>query len=280
MSLPTTYYKIEALDDSNVLTILSSDQIPLDENITQFIIQRNELENIPSTSNEFTYFIDDIKTEPEVMMPDLIMPDVEEVQEIVEEQAVDVYEITRNPQGELECPVCRANFKIIANLERHIQIHAKKFVFEIPKGNNTIPKAIDGPPKLALYPCEFCSEAFEYKRHLTRHLMSEHKDRKKDSFKCEKCNYKTDNNFSLREHQQRHQSLEDRIKQNPDMLKCKECPAVLKTMKNLKVHEKQVHQREKNRCEQCNKGFKTRKLFNSHMEKIHSQDELISKVFA
>jgi Zinc finger, C2H2 type len=129
-----------------------------------------------------------------------------------------------------------ANFKIIANLERHIQIHAKKFVFEIPKGN-AAPKAIDGPPKLALYPCDFCSEAFEYKRHLSQHLLSEHRDRQ-INLKCDKCSFQTDNTTRLREHSSRHQKKKKEIGVN-EKLKCEKCKKQFKTKNLLKLHSKE-----------------------------------------
>lgn len=91
------YYKLE--HDSSSFTILSSESIPLDdENITQFIIQKNDqLESIPSTSSSSIEFLN-IKHEPELMLQSEVIE--EEVQEVVEEeQAVYAYEITRNERG-------------------------------------------------------------------------------------------------------------------------------------------------------------------------------------
>lgn len=238
MSLPTTsnipIYKVE----DGTLTIYSDSGIPLDESITQFIIQKSELDStLPSTSHDINYLT--IKQEQEVILPDLnlVIPQevitTDEVQEVVEEASVYAYEITRNERGELECPVCNANFKIIANLERHIQIHAKKFVFEIPKGNNP-PKVVDGPPKLALYSCELCGQAFEYKRHLSRHTQSEHRA-----------------------------TLQD----EGEVFKCKECPAILKSEKSLKNHEQAIHM---NKCEKCKKVFKTKNALKLHLTKAHN----------
>lgn len=88
------YYKLEQLDNS--FTILSSESIPLDdENIQQFIIQKND--DIPSTSSSNIEFLN-IKQEPELMLSHEVIEE-EEVQEVVEEQAVYAYEITRNERG-------------------------------------------------------------------------------------------------------------------------------------------------------------------------------------
>lgn len=167
--------------------------------------------------------------------------------------------------GELECPVCNANFKIIANLERHIQIHAKKFVFEIPKGNNA-PKVLDAPPKLALYPCDFCTEAFEYKRHLSRHILSSHRHLQ-NQLKCDKCSFKADNSLQLEEHKQRHEK-------DSELLKCKDCPALLKTEKNLRAHEL-MHV---NKCAKCSKIFKTKSLLKVHENKVHHENLIKKKI--
>ena len=90
MSLPTFY-------NSSNFTI----PIPLEEFVIQCEDEKYEtieLETIPTTS----FFIEETQSEA-----DIVMPDVEEVQEVVE--------ITRNHQGELECPVCSANFKIVVS---------------------------------------------------------------------------------------------------------------------------------------------------------------------
>lgn len=97
------YYKLEQLDnESSSFTILSSESIvPLDdENITQFIIQKNDdqLESIPSTSSSSHIEYLNIKHEPELIMSSEVIEE-EEVQEVVEEQAVYAYEITRNERG-------------------------------------------------------------------------------------------------------------------------------------------------------------------------------------
>ncbi|CAG9811747.1 unnamed protein product [Chironomus riparius] len=182
-NITPTYFKIEVKDEPDEINFIKSESISFDDSISQYIVRGSFIDDqfvIPSTSHDFSMLIEEVKHEPEEILQDLILPEVEEIEEIeeiseiqeieadnegfeiIEEQAI-AYEVKRNAQGELECPICLAIFKIGANLERHIQIHDKKFVFNLTKTNDvqtnyTEAAATTAKAMLPSYPCEYCNE--------------------------------------------------------------------------------------------------------------------------
>lgn len=293
-NITPTYFKIEVKDEPDDLNFIKGDStVSFDDSISQHVIRGYYIDDqfiIPSTSNDFSMLIEEVKHEPEEILQDLILPEVEEIEEIqlkpemeaeqegfeiIEEQAI-AYEVKRNAQGELECPICLAIFKINANLERHIQIHDKKFVFSLSKSDDTssIPNSTattTTKAQVLSYPCEYCSEVFEYKKELRKHLTSDHKNRRRD-IKCQLCVYCTDNKHHFREHLLRHQKYDKRLTTNPELVKCIKCPALLKNDRSLKIHEKHVHSSSKFQCSTCDKHFKTKQILKNHMKMIHSTD--------
>jgi uncharacterized C2H2 Zn-finger protein len=306
-NITPTYFKIELKDDHDDLNFIKTESITLDDNISQYVIRRSSPSGdhyiIPSTSNEFSMMIEEVKHEPEEILHDLILPDVEEIEEIeeiseiqqlddnegfeiIEERTV-AYEVKRNAQGELECPICLAIFKIGANLERHIQIHDKKYVFNLPKAGEMGTSAHTEqsqasrvqqqqqqqqqpqPVKTLAYACEYCNQTFEYKKLLRKHLTTDHKNRKRD-IKCQLCVYCTDNKHHFREHLLRHQKYDERLSSNPELVKCIKCPALLKNDRSLKIHEKHVHSSTKFQCQVCEKLFKTKQILKNHLKVVHS----------
>ncbi|KAG5666885.1 hypothetical protein PVAND_014892 [Polypedilum vanderplanki] len=299
-NITPTYFRIEVKDDPDDLNYIKTETITLDDNISQYVIRRsspNSLNNdqyiIPSTSNEFSMMIEEVKHEPEEILHDLILPEVEEIEEISELQQLDenegfeiieertiAYEVKRNAQGELECPICLAIFKIGANLERHIQIHDKKYVFNLTKSNETTnqndqnqatAQQMPMTTKAVTYACEYCNQTFEYKKLLRKHLTTQHKNRKRD-IKCQLCVYCTDNKHHFREHLLRHQKYDQRLSTNPDLVKCIKCTALLKNDRSLKIHEKHVHSSTKYQCHVCEKLFKTKQILKNHLKVVHSID--------
>lgn len=316
-NITPTYFKIELKDDCDDYSnlIKAESIISLEDNISQYVIRHQSPGGsicgtdhyvIPSTScNEFSMMIEEVKHEPEEILSDLILPDVEEIEEIEEIQEIQeieesnegfeiieertvAYEVKRNAQGELECPICLAIFKIGANLERHIQIHDKKYVFSLTKTNETTNVNPQNPIKSsasttttnqgaaaaaltavkAAYPCEYCNATFEYKKLLRKHLTSDHKNRKRD-IKCQLCVYCTDNKHHFREHLLRHQKYDQRLTTNPELVKCIKCPALLKNDRSLKIHEKHVHSNTKHTCQICQKLFKTKQILKNHLKLVH-----------
>lgn len=296
-NITPTYFKIEVKDEPDEINFIKSESISFDDSISQYIVRGSFIDDqfvIPSTSHDFSMLIEEVKHEPEEILQDLILPEVEEIEEIeeiseiqeieaenegfeiIEEQAI-AYEVKRNAQGELECPICLAIFKIGANLERHIQIHDKKFVFNLTKTNDvqknyTEAAATTAKALLPSYPCEYCNEVFEYKKQLRKHLTSDHKNRRRD-IKCQLCVYCTDNKHHFREHLLRHQKYDQRLNSNPELVKCIKCPALLKNDRSLKIHEKHVHSSTKFQCEVCDKYFKTKQILKNHVKVIHSIGE-------
>jgi hypothetical protein len=109
-SITPTYYQIEIKDEFIGDNLIKTEQEMFNGNqLTQYVVK-----NIPSTSNqiitsnnEFSLMIEDVKQEPSFILDDLILPEVEEIEEIqgieaqeeiVEEQIV-AYEVRRNEQG-------------------------------------------------------------------------------------------------------------------------------------------------------------------------------------
>lgn len=100
-------YYTTTLNDAGVMIL--SDEVPLD---TQFIIQKSEIENFPSTSAVF--LVDDFKNDPDINLPPSELQEMQQ-EEIIEEQSVDVYEVSRNAQGELEVSLVNENFFLLPN---------------------------------------------------------------------------------------------------------------------------------------------------------------------
>lgn len=117
----SAHIKLEPRGESQICKVLNFDQIQLTENIQSLDIKQNELGKISSTSRN----IQEVKKKQEVVM-------WKESRETIEnEQAMNVYDVTRNAKGDIECPICQASYKIIINLTRHIELHTKKFIFKI-----------------------------------------------------------------------------------------------------------------------------------------------------
>jgi Zinc finger, C2H2 type len=205
-----------------------------------------------------------------------LLNEIENYEEIPKEPAADpaqpqdnqsnyqIFEIKRNSLGEFECPVCRAYFKISANLERHVRIHDKKYVYSV---KNIKDVRVESAGNLVcdqkIYTCDYCSKTFEYKVHYTRHLRIEHTDRNK-KYHCRPCNYFTDDQYDIQTHFNNHEKYK-KIEQIPDAVKCPICPALLKNKQNLNRHMCRAHSiGHRYQCHKCDKGFTTRYYLLKH----------------
>jgi len=88
------------------------------------------------------------------------------------------------------------------------------------------------------------------------------------SFKCNQCDYVTNEKRNFTNHQKSHERRDKIYKEMNNPVKCEKCPTYCKNMLGLRKHLWQVHPKVLIQCDLCGKFFKTRQKIKRHCE-IH-----------
>ncbi|XP_025080460.1 LOW QUALITY PROTEIN: zinc finger protein 493-like [Pomacea canaliculata] len=138
-----------------------------------------------------------------------------------------------------KCRVCKASFKRLDNLKRHMEVHS------------------DEKP----HKCRVCETAFKNLDTLKQHMLV-HSDKK--PHKCRACEATFKTLGILKRHMQLHS--------NEKPYKCRVCEASFRTLGNLNWHMK-VHSKDKpHQCSFCEGAFKTLGRLKKHMQ-VHSKEK-------
>jgi KRAB domain-containing zinc finger protein len=166
-----------------------------------------------------------------------------------------------NNERPYECLFCDKKFKTKREVTIHEKIHDKKFKCTLCTKKFAQKAQLDYHLKVHENPnqfrCTICEKTFSFKSGLGYHLKTHDKSIQKQ-FKCESCDYSTIEKQSLKRHQKHHEKLDRKLKNNPNRVKCPQCPSVI-MKSNLNVHIKLVHGRKYHvQCDYCG-NFSSRK---------------------
>ena len=116
--------------------------------------------------------------------------------------------------------------------------------------------------------CKLCEEAFEDKKLLRNHLVTNHRNT------CPLCRESFERNVDLQEHMKKmHETFEGR-KSNTEKVQhlCHLCTKIFNKPSTLKVHLDSVHyQIRDHTCDFCGKGFINRNKLKYHVERAHEK---------
>ena len=116
-------------------------------------------------------------------------------------------------------------------------------------------------------PCSECGKTFPTDKSLKSHYLRFHKTDNREIFQCDKCEFKTDNKYTLKGHMiHRHTTS--------TYVTCELCGCKLKSAAhNIAKHMRVVHtQHEMIKCEKCGKQLK-KIHYKSHINKVHSESK-------
>lgn len=114
------------------------------------------------------------------------------------------------------------------------------------------------------FPCKSCSEKFESKNALTRHLYQDHEDQLKKFY----CDYENCNkSFTLKDTLSKHIKASH---EGASKFPCNQCPTTLSTKMSLQRHINTCHLKLKTYvCETCSAAFSEAKSLKYHERKVH-----------
>ena len=136
------------------------------------------------------------------------------------------------------CKICGKSFQTLSGLESH---QSKAHVVKV----------------ISHFKCHFCEYTSMNKYYMTDHIRRQHAGEGSNSFVCNKCYTRKQNEHLLRKHMQQHQESN-----------CVVCGKKFNSNKNLKRHGR-VH--EIKRCQECGKNFNSKKDLRVHKKDHHKK---------
>jgi len=193
---------------------------------------------------------------------------------------------------QLQCQICKKKFNNVINLNRHKNIHNKKFGCKLCGKKypikymllNHIKNVHENP---ASFKCDICNAELRSKYSFLNHQKVHMKNRQKP-FKCDKCSYATDNKSSLQKHLKTHERIIERCdKCNKILLNyithdcrldCKFCGLKFSHKETVTKHIKKYHAYEIERsfyeCDICGSKFNRKLFLRIHMNKKHADGKI------
>jgi len=146
-----------------------------------------------------------------------------------------------------QCSQCDKNYKVKAELKKHIDI--------IHKG--------------VKYPCPTCSDVLSSSQSLKRHIRTVHETLEKN-FSCDICSKAFKDSDYLQRHMRTHE-------ETTKSFVCQECGKFFKYQNTLKSHIRIMHDKIfKQTCEECGKCFPDMHKLKIHGEMVHMKGELFT----
>ncbi|KAL7014165.1 hypothetical protein ACKWTF_015773 [Chironomus riparius] len=171
-----------------------------------------------------------------------------------------------------QCKICLKSFKSINYLRYHKKIHDKKYKCEICDKKFIYQGLLKTHVTLfheseKSFECKICNKKFNlqvlWKKHQKVHEINRSKP-----FKCEKCDFATDNKRYFEKHQIFHNRQDKKFLAMKNPLQCEKCKIFCRDSKALNGHKLNVHPKVLFQCDLCAKFIKVKKSVISHM-KVH-----------
>lgn len=146
----------------------------------------------------------------------------------------------------LECQLCKKEFKSKRKLYEHERIHSKKFSCHLCQKRFARIELLHihfenqhvNPKK---FPCSFCTKQFPAKKYLVAHLRTHKAYRALTKFTCSICQYSTLYKEHMDRHEKKHERKEKEDDLKKDWIKCDKCPTKLKNKLKLSSHKWKYH---------------------------------------
>ncbi|CAD7077967.1 unnamed protein product [Hermetia illucens] len=145
--------------------------------------------------------------------------------------------------------------------------HLNKNVFTCPKCSEEFTNSIRFNQHMqtvhsgAVHACPLCDKTYSSKMAISVHVARKHNSPK---LHCDKCSSVFVNEYYLQRH----------ITAMHSPAQCPSCNKVLKSLKNLQVHQRSVHNQEKRYfCRYCNKGYFNQCGAIEHEETVHKKSK-------
>ena len=120
------------------------------------------------------------------------------------------------------------------------------------------------------YKCEDCNSTFLEKKNYNKHMRNVHSEKK---LECQHCEYKTNDNSSLKRHIITHEAKEEPPAKK---IQCDQCSKTFSDKFILNKHVKNVHGEEMNRPH-CNFKTKIQQTFTNHVNKCKKKVDIARK---
>jgi len=129
------------------------------------------------------------------------------------------------------------------------------------------------------FQCDQCDQRFERKEGLTKHINLRHGGGNFEIYECKHCDYKSKYVKRLENHINEHHSDGSSVKSltPKKSTMCPECGKVLRTVKILNKHIREVHTGEDLFCDQCDYKTKRRRCLKVHTMRFHSADGVVKE---
>ncbi|XP_070497895.1 zinc finger protein 260-like [Chironomus tepperi] len=135
--------------------------------------------------------------------------------------------------------------------------------FNIKPKLSTIDEEVSNIPKTR--ECKVILNDIKYQFDgLKKHQKIHERNHRKD-FKCQRCDYATDNNYHYQRHQEFHVHQDKKFAAIRNPLKCAQCATICKDKLALRNHILNVHPKELYQCDLCARFIKVRKTLIRHI---------------
>jgi len=160
---------------------------------------------------------------------------------------------------------------------KHISIKSKCDVSDQKTEQKKI-KLSDSPQVKTEFRCDECDKYFERREGLTKHINLRHGDGNFETYDCKLCDYKSKYVKRLENHINEYHSEDSsgKLSKPKKSTMCPECGKVLKTVKILNKHIREVHTGEEMFCDQCDYKTKRRRCLKVHTERFHSENGTVN----
>lgn len=180
-------------------------------------------------------------------------------------------------QDKISCHKCFKTFVSISRLKLHLKVHERKFECPIcnrrlptfPQLKNHINDIHENPGS---HSCEICHKKFNRAENLKVHLKFHDKNRPKP-FKCQRCDFATHSKANFNGHLKFHEKKDKIAATMKNPIRCRMCPAILKSKYVFHLHMKSVHIEALYQCDLCGIAMKTKNNIKNHIL-VHIKNRL------
>ena len=183
-------------------------------------------------------------------------------EEVLQENVKEASQISQDRLNRrIDCTECELQFQDDTTLNKHFRITHNNVTI----GCNHCEFTTSQPSNLNFHKlsqhktsCNQCDYTTPFIGDLNAHVIRKH-----GKFKCEKCNYKSANMFSLRSHDR---SMHEGIK-----VYCDECSYKCVTLSTLKVHKRSKHENIYYKCNLCAHKASRKDILRTHVKTKHNK---------